>query len=64
MQKLRARNRITYDAVVSWIVANTDTAWADNYMHGDIPPEMGWMLVDLFQKSVEQVVADITNEGR
>ena len=64
MQKPKMRNRVSCEAVVGWIVGNTDTAWADNFKHGDVPAPMGRLLTDLFGRTVDQVVTDTTKEGR
>jgi hypothetical protein len=59
---------LTYSAVLGWLVGNTDTKWADNWKPGDDAaktlPETAWLVLDLFQVTVEQLVEAVRQEGR
>ena len=62
-----ARRSVTYSAVLGWLVANTDTKWAENWKPGDNTaetlPDTAWLVLDLFDVPVEKLVEDVREEG-
>jgi hypothetical protein len=59
-----ARKTVTYSEVLGWLVANTDTKWAEEWKPGDAAlPDTAWLVLDLFKVPVEQLVEDVRNEG-
>ena len=58
-----AQKTVTYSAVLGWLVANTNTKWAENWKAEDKLPDTAWLVMDLFDMPVERLVEGCTERG-